>query len=107
MPWHRGRPVGDLDAELDRLAGRVDEVYLHIDNDAFDPRTAPGVVDEPVPGGLSMSDMEHAVTAVAARLPIAAVTLATYTPHNDRDDRTLNAGLRVLQLLGRYAAAAR
>jgi arginase len=107
VPWHQGRPVGDLDAELDRLVGRVDEVYLHIDNDAFDPRTAPGVVDEPVPGGLSMSDMEHAVTAVAARLRIAAVTLATYTPHNDRDDRTLNAGLRVLQLLGHYAAAAR
>jgi hypothetical protein len=54
-----------------------------------------------------MSDMEHAVTAVAARLRIAAVTLATYTPHNDRDDRTLNAGLRVLQLLGHYAAAVR
>ena len=107
VPWHQGTPVGDLDAELDRLAGRVDEVYLHIDNDAFDPRTAPGVVDEPVPGGLSMSDMEHAVTAVASRFRVAAVTLATYTPHNDRDDRTLNAGLRILELLGRYAAATR
>ncbi len=106
VPWHQGRPVGDLDSELDRLVGRVDEVYLHIDNDVFDPRTAPGVVDEPVPGGLSMSDMEHAVTAVASRLRIAAVTLATYTPRNDRDDRTLNAGLRILELLGHYAAAA-
>ena len=85
----------------------MDEVYLHIDNDAFDPHTAPGVVDDPVPGGLSMSDMEHAVAAVASRLRIAAVTLATYTPRNDRDDRTLNAGLRVLELLGHYAAATR
>jgi arginase len=106
VPWQDGRPVGDLDAELDRLAGRV-EVYLHIDNDAFDPETAPGVVDEPVPGGLSMSDMEYAVIAVASRLRIAAATLATYNPRNDHDDRTLNAGLRVLELLGHYAATTR
>jgi arginase len=107
VPWHKGTPAGDLDLELDRLVGRVEEVYLHIDNDAFDPRTAPGVVDEPVPGGLSMSDMEHAVAAVASRLRIAAVTLATYTPRNDRGNRTLNAGLRILELLGHYAAATR
>jgi arginase family enzyme len=34
------------------LAERVDEVYLHIDLDGFDPEVAPGTVDDPVPGGL-------------------------------------------------------
>jgi arginase len=106
VPWHQGRPVGDLDAELDRLAGRVDEVYLHIDNDAFDPHTAPGIVDEPVPGGLSLPQMEDIVHAVTARLPIAAATIATYTPARDQQDRTLLADLRIIELLGEYAAQA-
>jgi arginase len=106
IPWKQGRPQGDIVAELDRLAGRVDEVYLHIDNDAFDPQTAPGIVDEPVPGGLSLAQMEDIVHAVTARLPIAAATIATYTPARDQQDRTLLADLRIIELLGDYAALA-
>jgi arginase len=105
IPWKRGRPQGDIVSELEQLAGQVDEVYLHIDNDAFDPNTAPGVVDEPVPGGLSLAQMEDIVHAVTARLPIAAATIATYTPARDQQDRTLLADLRIIDLLGQYAAA--
>jgi arginase family enzyme len=47
--WKDGMPDGDLATALDELAGQADAVYLHIDNDAFDPQIAPGVVDEPVP----------------------------------------------------------
>ena len=90
---------------MEQLAGQVDEVYLHIDNDAFDPNTAPGVVDEPVPGGLSLAQMEDIVHAVTARLPIGAATIATYTPARDQQDRTLLADLRIIDLLGQYAAA--
>jgi arginase len=105
IAWKRGRPQGDIVSELEQLAGQVDEVYLHIDNDAFDPNTAPGVVDEPVPGGLSLAQMEDIVHAVTARLPIAAATIATYTPARDQQDRTLLADLRIIDLLGQYAAA--
>jgi arginase len=106
IPWNQGRPQGDLVGVLERLAGRVDAVYLHIDNDAFDPHTAPGIVDEPVPGGLSLAQMEELIHAVTARLPIAAVTIATYTPARDQQDRTLLADLRIIELLGDYAAQA-
>jgi arginase len=106
IPWKRGRPQGDIVSELEQLAGQVDEVYLHIDNDAFDPNTAPGVVDEPVPGGLSLAQMEDIVHAVTARLPIAAATIATYAPARDQQDRTLLADLRIIELLGEYAALA-
>jgi arginase family enzyme len=78
----------------------VDEVYLHIDNDALDPAVAPGIVDEPVPGGLSLEQLEDVVDAVTARFRIRAATLATYTPERDEDERTLRAGLRVIELLG-------
>jgi arginase len=103
VAWRAGQPQGDLEAALDRLAIRVREVYLHIDNDAFDPAVAPGVVDDPVPGGLSMEQMEHVVRGTAERFRLRAVTLATYNPERDEEDKTLRAGLRLIELLGEYA----
>jgi arginase len=100
VPWRDGLPRGDVGKALDDVASRVDEVYLHIDNDALDPAAAPGIVDEPVPGGLSLEQLEDVVDAVTARFRIRAATLATYTPERDEDERTLRAGLRVIELLG-------
>jgi len=99
VPWQDGRPQGDVEAALDEVAGRVNEVYLHIDNDALDPAVAPGIVDEPVPGGLSLEHLEEAVRAVTARFRLRASTLATYTPARDEGVRSLRAGLRFYVLL--------
>ena len=103
VPWRHGRPDGDSAAALDELADRADRVYLHIDNDAFDPSVAPGVVDQPVPGGLSLDQMEDMIRAVTARLPVVAATIATYTPANDHHDQTLAANLRIIELLAEHA----
>jgi arginase len=105
IPWQHGQAVGDVGLALDRLAGRVDRVYLHIDNDALDPSIAPGVVDEPVPGGLTMPAMGAVIRDVATRFRIAAATIATYTPAKDHDDKTLKANLTLIDLLARYAAS--
>jgi arginase len=102
--WRDGRPQADLEAALDELATRVREVYLHVDNDGFDPTVAPGIVDEPVPGGLSLEAMEEAIRGVGERFRIRAAALTTFTPERDQDDKTLRAGLRVLELLGQHAA---
>jgi len=99
--WRAGEPSRDVERCLDRLASRVDRIYLHIDNDAFDPRVAPGVVDDPVPGGMTLSHVLHVVEATAARFHLAAATIATYTPRNDQHDRTLKADLTVIELLAR------
>jgi arginase len=99
VPWRDGEPRADVEAALDALAARVEEVYLHVDNDALDPTVAPGIVDEPVPGGLTLEQLEGAVRAVTDRFRIRAATLATYTPERDEDGRTLRAGLRVIELL--------
>jgi arginase len=99
VSWHDGEPEGDVGATLDDLATRVEEVYLHVDNDALDPAVAPGIVDEPVPGGLSLDQLEEAVVAVTARFRLRAVALTTFTPARDREDRTLRAGLRVMELV--------
>jgi arginase len=97
--------VGDADAELDELAERVEEVYLHVDFDGFAPEVAPGVVDEPVPGGLTLEDVEAIIGAVGARFRLRAATLATYTPERDEDARTLRLGLCLLALLADSAIA--
>lgn len=106
VPWQDGRPAGDVEVALDDLAGLVKDVYLHVDNDSLDPATAPGIVDEPVPGGLSLGQMEEVVRGVTSRFRVKAAALTTFTPARDEDDRTLRAGLRVLDLLGDYAAGA-
>jgi arginase len=103
VAWQAREPRADLATALDRLATRVRDVYLHIDNDAFDPAVAPGIVDHPVPGGLSMEQIEEAVRAVAERFRLRAVTLATYNPERDHGEKTLRAGLRLIELLGRDA----
>jgi arginase len=94
--WQGGEPAGDVAASMDRLSSTVESVYLHIDVDALDPSVAPGVVDEPVPGGLSTEDVVRAIDAVAARFRIRAATLATYDPRVDEDDRTLRTCLRII-----------
>lgn len=103
VSWRDGRPQGDVSAALDELATRVEEVYLHVDNDAFDPSVAPGIVDHPVPGGLSLEEMETSIRAVAARFRIRAAALTTYVPARDPDGRTLRAGLRIIDLLAQDA----
>ena len=100
VEWRDGKPSGDLVAPLEQFAGRVEEIYLHVDFDGFAPEVAPGIVDEPVPGGLSFEDAEAIMRAAAERFRIRAATLATYTPELDKEERTLRVGLRIIELLG-------
>ena len=102
--WRDGKPQADVVAALDRLATRVRDVYVHIDMDGFDPEVAPGIVDAPVPGGLSLAEAEDAIRAVAARFKIRAVALTTYNPELDEDEKTLRVGLRMIELLGELVA---
>jgi len=98
VQWRDGKPEADVRNALDRLAQRVTEVYLHIDMDSLDPRVAPGVVIAPVPGGISLEDMEDAIRTVFARFRVRAVTLAVYDPDHE-GDRTLRTALRLIDIL--------
>jgi arginase len=103
VPWHEGEPLRDVDEALDRIARRIGDVYLHVDFDAFKPEVAPGIVDKPTPGGLTQKQAEEIIRAVAARFHIRAVTLATYTPSNDEDEKTLRLALDLINLIGACA----
>lgn len=101
--WRDGKPEREVLPPLDRLAERVDDIYLHIDLDGFAPEVAPGIADEPVPGGLSGEDAETIVRASSERFGLRAVTVATFTPVKDRDDRTLRLALRLIEWIGAHA----
>src|SRR5260370_12664348 len=97
--WKEGKAQRDVLASLDALAKRVREIYLHIDMDVLSLEVAPGLVMPPVEGGVSLLDMEEIMIAVAGRFRIRAATLATYNPDLDRDEKTLRAGLRIMEAL--------
>jgi len=90
---------------LDDLSKRVHEFYLHIDLDALDPEIAPGIVDDPVPGGLSLHQMEDLIRAMCCRLRLRAAALTTYNPGRDHDGKTLRVSLRVLEVLAEFTRA--
>lgn len=97
--WHEGKPQSSVQAAFDNLALRVPEIYLHIDMDCLDPKVAPGVIFNPVPGGIVLSDIEDAIRAAFARFWVRACALAVFNPDRDRDDKTLRTGLRIIEVV--------
>jgi arginase len=104
--WEGGKPAADVTTVLDKLATRVDEVYLHVDHDSLDATVAPGVSDLPVPDGLSLEDLEGAIRSIASRFRIRAAALTNYNPERDEDDKTLRAGLRIIPAIASAMALA-
>jgi arginase family enzyme len=71
---------------------------VHLDLDALDPEVGSGVVDPPVPGGLSAAQLDDLLGLVHERFQIAAATIATYTPAKD-DGGTLAAAVAAAERL--------
>jgi arginase len=101
--WVDGHPDGDVEVTVATLADHVEQVYLHIDLDALDPSIAPGIVDAPVPHGLSLRQFDEVLDAVTGTLDLCAVALTTYTPSRDVAGVTHATALHVL---GRVAECA-
>jgi arginase len=83
VAWRGGMPQRSVEAALDRLAQRVDRVYVHLDLDALDPQIGSAVVDPPVPGGLSARQLDEVLKLACGRFGIAGATIATYAPTKD------------------------
>ena len=103
----RGEGVeGSLSGPLEDLASRVRQVYVHLDIDSLDPEHAPGVAF-PTSGGLTPEEVEETLRIVARNLDVRAAALTAFDPERDEDDKTLQAGMRLMGALAQTAAASR
>jgi arginase len=105
VEWRDGSPQHDVADAIRELSERVEDIYVHVDLDALDPDVAPGIVDAPVPGGLSLAQAEDALAALAGAFRVRAAAVTTYNPQLDPDERTLRAALRIVERISAAAAA--
>jgi arginase len=96
--WQDGIAQADVATELDRLAANVERVYVHLDLDALDPAVGLGVVDPPVPGGLSADQLVELIGHIDQRFSVVGATIATYTPSKD-DGATLPVAVVAIRQL--------
>lgn len=85
-------------AALDQISDTVEackQVYLHLDIDALDPSDAPGV-DYPAPGGLSLAQLQAALTQIGTLPNLAAMSLTAINPDKD-NGHTVGAALTLIE----------
>jgi arginase family enzyme len=75
-------PFEEVERAVDRLADRVDGIYLHVDLDAIDPLFG-RANSLAVPGGLSSDDVRALAVAVRRRCPILGTSFTAYDPRCD------------------------
>lgn len=71
-----------MDRALDSLTQHTDRVYIHIDVDVLDPTVLRGN-SHCAPGGLTLDQMAYALSAIAARAEILAISTAAFDPEVD------------------------
>ena len=88
--------IGDgLEARLDALRERVEEVYLHLDLDVLD--SSEGMVNiYAAEGGPSASDVSAAIEAIGDRFRIRAAAMTAYDPGADPEGRVPPTAVRLL-----------
>jgi arginase len=85
---------GTLGTALDRLAGRLDRVYLHFDVDVLD--VSCGRANQyAAPGGPDLAGARSAVAAVFDRFRVAAAAITAYDPTFDSDGRVAAAAAAI------------
>ncbi|MFL5524006.1 MAG: arginase family protein [Gemmatimonadaceae bacterium] len=77
------------------LGEHVDQVYVHLDLDVIDAAVAAANMFA-VAGGLSLGDIDYALSEIARTLRIAGVALTAYDPTADADGAAAAAAIRVI-----------
>ena len=95
----------DLARTLHSVGQHVEEIYVHLDLDVLDSSIA-AANSYAVPGGLTLDDVEYALSEIARESRIAALTLSAYDPAADTSERAAQAAIRLISTAARVAERA-
>jgi len=88
---------------LSSIHEHVDRIYIHLDLDVLDSGVAPANKFA-VSGGLTLEDMEYALSQIAQTFRIAGISLTAYDPAADRDRSACKAAVRLISTAASLAS---
>ncbi len=85
-----------LDSALPKFRRHADEVHIHIDLDALNPKETPanGWLTE---GGLSVENLREAIQYIKKNLKVTSATIASFDPDYDTQGKTLQASFALIK----------
>lgn len=100
-----GKLRSDLAHTLASIRQRVQKMYVHLDLDVLDAEVA-AANNFAVSGGLTIEDVEYALSQIAEHFRIAGVTLSAYDPAADTDGAAARAAIRLICTTAAFAERA-
>ncbi len=94
-----------LPSVLKAIREHVDTIYVHLDLDVLDSAVAPAN-SYALSGGLTLEDMEYALSEIARGFRIGAVTLSAYDPAVDTSGHAAKAAIHLISTAARVAERA-
>lgn len=94
-----------LPRTLESIREHVDTIYVHLDLDVLDSAVA-AANSYARSGGLTLEDVEYALSEIARVFRIGAVTLSAYDPASDTSDQAAMAAIRLISTAARVAGRA-
>jgi arginase len=88
---------------LRSISEHVDRVYVHLDLDVLDSGVA-AANKFAVPGGLTIDDIEFALSQIAGIFRIAGVSLTAYDPSVDGDGAAAKSAIRLISAAASLAS---
>ena len=95
----------DLARTVKSVGQHVEQIYVHLDLDVLDSSVA-AANSYALSGGLTLEDVEYALSEIARELRIAAVTLSAYDPASDASEQAAQAAIRLVTAAARVAQQA-
>lgn len=95
----------DLARTLNSIGQHVEQIYVHLDLDVLDSSVA-SANSYALSGGLTLEDVEYALSEIAREFQIAAVTLSAYDPGADTSEQAAQAAIRLISTAARVAERA-
>jgi arginase len=100
-----GKLRSELPRTLNSIGQHVERMYVHLDLDVLDSSVA-AANSYAISGGLSLEDVEYALSEIAREFQIAGVTLSAYDPAADTSEHAAQAAIRLISTAARVAERA-